>query len=110
MRKLSTKLKEFIADAPVKVHHRELTTEEKRLFRSLKTQGERATKGRQISECLFESRSYGRLKLMMVMECRHSMSVGTQIVNRFGMIDEVERAKLLRTKTGSKYVHSCSDM
>lgn len=104
MRKLSTELGKIISGAPSPARQRKLTVEECKIFRSLKTQGERSTKGRMISECKFESKATGRLKLMMVMEGRHAMSVGTQVAKRFEQMALVESANLIKTKNGASVV------
>lgn len=74
---------------------------EERFFRMLKTHGERAIKGRSVSKCFFEAREKNGNVLMMVMEGRHSVSVGKQVVNRFKDRDELEFADAVRTRNGA---------
>jgi hypothetical protein len=100
MRELSTKLQEFISD--VKSSEKiDLTEAEERLFRSLKTQGERATKGRLISRCVFEAKAKRGTALMMIMEGRHSMSVGRQVARRFEEDDELKFVEVVKTRSGA---------
>lgn len=100
MRELSTKLQEFISDvkSPTSVV---LTGAEEKLFRSLKTQGERSTKGRLISRCIFEAKAKRGTALMMIMEGRHSMSVGKQVARRFEEDDEIKFVDVVKTRSGA---------
>lgn len=101
MKNLANKLQDFIDDTGVS-KSLVLTSEKQRLFRSLKTQGERATKGRLISRCMFEAKhKNGGLALMMLMEGRHSMSVGRQVATRFEQMEGVSLSEVVRTKRGA---------
>ncbi len=100
MKNLANQLREFVSDVP-NVARPTLTPLDERLFRSLKTTGERATKGRLISKCVFESRHNKGLALYMLMEGRHAMSVARQVVRRFEDMNELEFAEAMKTKTGA---------
>lgn len=101
MKNISEKLEDFISFANDKKKESVLSLKEERLFRSLKTQGERAVKGREITKAVFESKSKGHVSLLMIMEGRHSMSVGGQIARKFDGSDLVETAEVVRTKRGA---------
>lgn len=78
---------------------------QERIFRALKTTGERATKGREVTLAIYESRDKGSgVALMMVMEGRHSMSVGHQVARRFEEMNELEFAKVRKTASGALVV------
>lgn len=100
MRHLSKKLQEFIDDAKV-IRKDELDSHSEKLFRSLKTQGERAIKGRLISKCTFESSQRHGISLLMKMEGRHSMSVGKQVGKRFEESEDVDSFEVVKTNTGA---------
>ena len=101
------RLSEFLDDRPerpVKAEE-QLTAAARGLFRSLKTMGERAIKGREIEHCLFEVRfKGGRATLRMMMEGRHSMSIAHQVVRRFQEHRELEFVNAVKTKRGAKVV------
>lgn len=101
MRHLVDRLQEFVADAKALPKPVELSQQDERIFRSLKTTGERATKGRLISKCVFEAKDRHGISLMMVMEGRHSMSVAKQVARRFDDSDELEFANVVQTKSGA---------
>lgn len=102
MKELVSKLNEFVEGAEKRV---KLTKIEERIFRSLRTQGERAIKGRSISRCIFEAHAGedGAL-LMMAVEGRYSLSIGNQIVRRFSGMPEVGSAVVKRSDTGARVV------
>lgn len=97
-------LEELISD----VHPRKdvvLSQSQERLFRALKTIGERATKGREVNKTIFEAKAKTTgIALVMLMEGRHSMSVGHQVVRRFDDMDELEFAKVKKTPSGAMVV------
>ncbi len=102
MKRLVNQLREFASDVPGAQRPVELSVSEERIFRSLKTTGERATKGRLISRCVFEAKDKGSgASLMMIMEGRHSMSVGRQVARRFEEMNEINFADVVRTKSGA---------
>lgn len=102
--KLSQKLSEFLSEK-AEVQDESLTHDERAIFRSLKTAGERATKGRDIDEFVFEVRFRGdRPTFQMLIEGRHAMLVGRQVEKRFLGRDELRFVDLLRTKKGVKVV------
>ena len=102
MKNLTAELGEFISEAPVaKKRKGNLTISEERLFRSLKTQGERSVKGRDISNTIFEAKSKAGISLLMIMEGRHSMSVGNQVARRFDGANDVDSVEVIRTKAGA---------
>lgn len=107
MKRLLDELQEF--EGWVKAPRRDivpsvLSLSEERVFRSLKTQGERATKGREIEKCAFEVRTKHGVSLMMLMEGRHAMSVANQVSRMFESTRELEFAKVVRTKRGAYVV------
>ena len=93
-------MEDFISEVPVR-HKNVLTKEESRVFKYLKTQGERATKGRMIDRCVFEAKQKGRTSLLMIMEGKHSMSVGRQIARRFESVVGVDSSEMIETKNGA---------
>lgn len=100
MKDLASKLNEFI-EAPE--GQSRMTKLEERIYRSLRTQGERATKGRSISRCIFEAHaSEDGARLVMIMEGRYSVSVGNQIVRRFSGMPEVGSVVVKRTDAGAR--------
>ena len=102
MKQLANELRQFVKGAPAPKQEVELSTDDIRLFRSLKTAGERATKGRLISSCVFEAKlKRGGISLMMLMEGRHAMSVGKQVARGFEKKDEIELVDVVRTKQGA---------
>lgn len=102
MKNLANKLQNFIDESGSSQASRVLTQSEQRLFRSLKTQGERATKGRLISRCMFEAKNKsGGMAFVMLMEGRHSMSVGKQVASRFEQMEGISLSEVVRTKKGA---------
>lgn len=100
--KLSKRLEKFIDDTTVK-NKLVLTKEENRTYQLLKTLGERVIKGREIRMCDFEyrrSKDDGVL-LEMVMEGRHSMSVGRQLLKILSERSEIDFVQLNETKRGA---------
>ena len=93
--KLSKDLGEILRDVPAPLPRVELDAEQRKILRSLKTQGERATKGREVKECTFGAKRNrdGGISLTMIMEGRHSMSVGRQVARLFEGRGSVEVAK-----------------
>jgi len=82
-----------------------LSPAQDRIFRALKTTGERATKGREVTKTVFESKDKGSgVALLMIMEGRHAMSVGHQVARRFQESDELEFAKVKKTNSGALVV------
>lgn len=101
MKQLANDLRRFVRDINI-AGEVKLSADEERLFRSLKTAGERATKGRLISRCIFEAKmKRGELSLMMLMEGRHSMSVGRQVVRGFEDKSDVMSVDVFRTRHGA---------
>jgi hypothetical protein len=101
MKNLTNQLHDFIAGAPDPQRRRDLTVAEERLFRSMKTQGERATKGREVSRAVFEVKTKSGVSFLMIMEGRHSMSVGSQVARRFEGSGGVEDVEVVKTKKGA---------
>lgn len=101
MRNLTDQLHDFIMDAPGPLPKKRLSVVEERIFRSMKTQGERATKGRQVSKTIFEAKVKHGVSFLMIMEGRHSMSVAAQVVRRFDGANEIESAEVVKTKKGA---------
>lgn len=82
----------------------ELSLNEEKVFRSLKTQGERAIRGRQIDRCVFEAKFHAGTSLVMMMEGRHAMSVANQVCKTFERLEDVDLAKVFKTKKGAYVV------
>ena len=79
-----------------------LTEAEGRLMRSLRTQGERAVRGRIVTRHRFEARQRpGGVALCMEIEGRHAMAVAQQLAKRFGVVEDVRSAEVTRTKRGA---------
>lgn len=105
MKKLSEQLQQFIPENSPRRDARRLTPAEGAIFRALKSMGERATKGREISQCLYEMRfKSGNVMFMMLLEGRHALSVGRHVSKRFEDHDELEFAGVHETKRGAKVV------
>jgi len=86
MKKLREELFDFIISIPNVNNNKniiELNSNEEKIFRSLKTNGEKYSKGREISKLMFEAKRNKELCFLMIMEGRHSMSVGNQVMKRF---------------------------
>jgi hypothetical protein len=78
---------------------------QERVFRMLKTTGERAVKGREISSTIFEAKGKATgVALLLVMEGRHAMSVGHQVARRFEDMRELEFVKVKKTGGGALVV------
>lgn len=102
--KLSERLSEFLSEKE-EVQNESLTHDERAIFRSLKAAGERATKGREIDEFLFEVKIRGdQPTFQMLIEGRHAMLVGRQVKKRFLEHNDLRFVDLLRTKKGVKVV------
>jgi len=101
MKHLTNQLQDFIADAPNPERRKILSATEERLFRSMKTQGERATKGREIGKTVFESKVKAGVSFLMIMEGRHAMSVGAQVARRFNGARDVDSVEVVKTKNGA---------
>jgi len=101
MRNLTGRLENFISSANGKRKENALSVKEERLFRSLKTQGERAVKGREVTKTVFESKFRDSVSFLMIMEGRHSMSVGSQVARRFEESAMVEAVEVVKTKRGA---------
>ena len=101
MRNLTDQLRSFVDDAPRKRESAPLTAVEERLFRMLKTTGERATKGRLVCRTRFEAKENEGMALLMIMEGRHSMSVGRQVARRFDNVNELKFAEVHKTPSGA---------
>jgi|GEM_PF-3115396 len=101
MEKLTTKLHDFISGVPQKHRQNDLTVAEERLFRSMKTAGERAIKGREVSKTVFEAKTKSGVSLLMIMEGRHAMSVGGQVARRFDGARGVESVETVKTRNGA---------
>lgn len=83
---------------------------QERLFRALKTTGERATKGREVTKTVFEAKTKATgVALLMIMEGRHAMSVGHQVARRFEEMSELEFAKVKKTRSGALVVLRVKD-
>jgi len=97
-------LEQFISD--VKPRSEVVLSQlQERIFRALKTTGERATKGREVTKAMFEAKAKSNgIALMMIMEGRHAMSVGHQVARRFNEMDELEFAKVKKTRSGALVV------
>jgi len=103
MKDLTTQLSEFIADAQDPPKRKALTVAEERLFRSMKTLGERSVKGREVNSTVFEAKIKERsgVSFLMLMEGRHAMSVGSQVARRFDGTRGVDSVKVVKTKAGA---------
>lgn len=103
MRKMSDKLMSFLKENIHKDDEEYLSKSGRQVYRSLKSAGERAIKGMDIDKCTYESTvdSLGET-LKMIVEGRHSVSIGNQVARRFkeqGMLAEV-----VQTKRGAKVI------
>ena len=78
-----------------------LEDSELQIFRTLRTQGERAVKGRLISRHRFEVRRRPMgTDLVMEIEGRHAMAVAQQLAKRFQIVEDVGSVEITRTKHG----------
>lgn len=104
MKKYSDRLQSFLVKKKITDDYCPSPSENK-IFRSLKVMGERATKGRDISECSFDvQRRGGTVTIRMILEGRHSMSVGHQVARKFEELGELEFVDVVKTKKGAKVV------
>ena len=78
-----------------------LSPVQERIFRSLKTTGERATKGRLVSKTIFEAKDKDGTAMLMIMEGRHAMSVARQVARRFEQSRELKFADAIKTRHGA---------
>jgi hypothetical protein len=102
--KYSNRLSDFISDKPIKEEHI-LSNNGKRLFRSLKSLGERSIKGRDINKCIFEVvYKNGIETLRMLIEGRHALSISNQIAKSMVNMSELEFVDVVKTKKGAKVV------
>jgi hypothetical protein len=106
MTKYFNDLSKFIDNKSLIVKEEQvLSNNEKRLFRALKSMGERATKGRDIDRYIFEVvHKGGRVTLRMLLEGRHALSIGNHVAKRFVNMNELEFVDVIRTKKGAKVV------
>ena len=80
-----------------------LSDRDQRVLRSLRTQGERAVRGRIVTRHRFEARQRpGGVVLVMEVEGRHAMSVAQQLAKRFGIVEDVASAEVTRTERGAQ--------
>lgn len=102
-KKYSDQLSQFISKK--ENIEQELSFRDRRIFRSLKLMGERATKGREVENHIFEVvNKSGRTTLRMMIEGRSAMAVAHHVAKRFADMDELEFAEVVRTKKGAKVV------
>jgi len=79
-----------------------LTETERHLLRSLRTQGERAIRGRIVTRHAFEARRRPHgTDLVMEIEGRHAMAVAQQLAKRFSLVEDVGSAEVTRTDRGA---------
>ena len=107
MSRLANRLRQHIAD--VEKPARVIGAGDQRLLRFIRTESERATKGRLISRHLVEQDSVAggggwRARFKVILEGRHAMSVGLQIARRFGGFRGVGNAEVERTDRGASVV------
>mgnify|MGYP001059415024 CR=1 FL=1 len=102
MRKLLEELKSF--EVKKETVSPKLSIVEERIYRSLKTQGERAIKGRDIRKHIFEAKDYNGVLLSMILEGRHAMSVCRQVKNMLESIEDIDYINIIKTKNGA-YVY-----
>jgi hypothetical protein len=76
------------------------------MLRVLKSAGERAVRGRDIDYHSFDSmvNEDSTETIRMIMEGRHAMSIGNQIVRKFESMGKVDNADVIKTKRGAKVV------
>lgn len=101
MRRMNERLRAIVEElpgSPLPV----LTETEKHLLRSLRTQGERAIRGRIVTRYVFEARKRPHgIDLVMEIVGRHSMAVAQQLAKRFTLVEDVESAEVTRTDRGA---------
>lgn len=79
-----------------------LESHEERLLRSLRTQGERAVRGRLVYRYVFEARQRTNgVVIVMEADGRHAMSVAQHLAKRFGMVEDVVSVEVTRTACGA---------
>jgi hypothetical protein len=101
---MRNRLSDFIIDKPVKEEH-VLSYKGKRLFRALKSLGERSIKGRDVDKYIFEVvYKNGVETLRMLIEGRHALSISNQIAKGLSNMDELEFVDVVKTKKGAKIV------
>jgi len=99
MSRLSTRLRKFIE--PAKKQPDPLLPEERRVYRSIKTESTRATKGRQIRSCRFESKNVENgVELIVALEGKDASCVAKQVARRFGEMGEVTTSEVERQGRG----------
>lgn len=100
---LANQLHDFIASVPRKKNKTRpiLSAFEERIYRSLKTHGEKSVKGRKVTKVVFEATDRRGLSFLMIMEGRHSMSVGTQVARRFIGANGIGDVDVVKTKNGA---------
>jgi hypothetical protein len=101
MKKYIEQLHDVITEAPSKKIKHKLTILEDRIFRSLRMHGERSTKGLDITKALFEVKRRDDVVFLMILEGRQSVFVGNQMVKKFGNMEGVSSANLIKTKKGA---------
>lgn len=103
MEKLTRKLDAYIVDKPLTAEEA-LSVSDRRLYRSLQTETERATKMRKVEGLKFRvNRRDGVSVLLAIMEGRDAMSVSRQVSRRFEEMKGVD-SKVVGTKTGARVV------
>ena len=96
------RLRALIDDLPGQARRLVLSESDGRLLRSLRTQGERAVRGRLVTRYVFEAVARpGGTTLVMRVEGRHSMSVAQQLAKRFSMVEDVGSVEVTRTERGA---------
>jgi hypothetical protein len=106
MKKRSEQLQRFIGMARDSVvDERRLNPSNRKLFRALKSAGERAIKGQEIDRCVYEVRFRSGLPaLEMLVEGRNAKMVGRQVARRFEEHREFGFVDVVETKNGVKVV------
>lgn len=96
------RLRALLDDLPGVAPRLVLTEAAQRLMRSLKTQGERAVRGRLVTQYVFEAvQRPGGVSITMRIEGRHAMSVAQQLAKRFAMGEDMGSAEVTRTERGA---------
>jgi hypothetical protein len=96
------RLRALLDDLPSGGRRPVLSEADARLLRSLRTQGERAVRGRLVTRYAFDALARpGGTSLAMRIEGRHAMSVAQQLAKRFSMVEDVESAEVTRTERGA---------
>jgi hypothetical protein len=98
----SDRLRALLDDLPPAPRRVVLSEADERIMRSLRTQGERAVRGRLVTRYRFEAVERPRgISLVMRIEGRHAMSVAQQLAKRFGMAEDIGNAEVTRTERGA---------